>query len=69
MKKKYTTLEKILPLLLEACSTNHAMLQVIINELSKGNQVKEKKMMSTVNELKAGIFLDIREDICFEMND
>jgi hypothetical protein len=45
------------------------MLQVIINELSNGNQVKEEKMMSIVNELKAGIFLDIKEDICFEMND
>jgi len=60
MKKMYATLGDVLPKVLETCSTNKAMLQVIINELSMGNQDKEIEMISNVNKIKAEILLDIQ---------
>ena len=69
MKKKYSTFNKVIPEIFETCSTNQAMLQVILYELSMGNIAKEKEMISNVNEIKARILLDFQEKFCSEDTD
>lgn len=69
MKKTPVTFEKALPKILENSISNKAMLQAIIMELSNGNQVKEDKIISIANEIKAVELLNIEKEYSSENTD
>jgi hypothetical protein len=69
MKITPITFEKALPKILETSISNKAMLQAIIMELSNGNQVKEDKIISIANELKAVELLNLEKEYSSENTD
>jgi len=69
MKITPITFEKALPKILETSISNKAMLQAIIMELSNGNQVKEDKIISIANEIKAVELLNIEKEYSSENTD
>jgi hypothetical protein len=69
MKKAPVNFEKLLPKILENSISNKAMLQAIIMELSNGNQVKEDKIISIANELKAVELLNLEKEYSSENTD
>jgi hypothetical protein len=69
MKITPINFEKALPKILETSISNKAMLQAIIMELSNGNQVKEDKIISIANELKAVELLNLEKEYSSENTD